>query len=101
MRVTIKLAKGSGSRELVQVLQAVEARATRRSHLDPLTILSAITDKLLVLTLNALEAILSKVVDYCGSSEQRAKINKKWKVHLQTLLAGLRITIGLGIVKSS
>jgi hypothetical protein len=101
MRVTINLAKGSGSRELMQVLQAVEARATRRSHLDPLTMLNVGIHKITALALKTLEVILSKVVDYCGSSELRATVNKLWKRLLQTLFAGLRITIGLRIVKSS
>jgi hypothetical protein len=100
MRVTINLAKGSGSRELMQVLQAVEAKATQRSHLDPLTLFSAVIHKILALALNKLEKVIRQYA--CQWVCDRAdRLNEKRKKLQQTLFARLRITIGSIVVKSS
>jgi hypothetical protein len=100
MRVTINLAKGSGPGELMQVLQAVEARATPRSHLDPLTMLSAGIHKILALALNKLEELIRQYA--CQWVCDRAdRLNEQRKKLQQTLFARLRITIGSIVVKSS
>lgn len=100
MRVTINLAKASGPRELVQVLQAVETKATRRSHLDPVTLFSAVIHKILALALNKLEEIIRQYA--CPWVCERAdRLNEKRKKLQQTLLARLRITVGPVVVKPS
>jgi|GEM_PF-6848836 len=92
MRVTINLAKGSGPRELVEVLRAAEAvKPTRRSHLDPVSLLTNLVHRIVTLTFNGLEGAIHQRV--CGfvTRNRHKKLQIRWE----------KLKARLGLVKDN
>lgn len=78
MNVTIHLARGSGSREVIQVLRAVEAaKRTRRSHLNLFDLLHTGVYRLVALAFSRLEIAVQPLVDrVCRLAEH---LQKQWQ----------------------
>lgn len=100
MRVTINLAKGSGRRELVEVLRAADAVIPRRkSILDPVDLLTDVIQGAVTRALKGLERIIHRrVCRYITRQKGVRLLNRCLKLQ-QELLAWLRITPGRVAVK--
>jgi hypothetical protein len=100
VRVTINLARGSGQRELVEVLRAADAvKPARRSSLNPLDFLTAVIHVALTQVLKRLEGMIRLSVCSYVTCRRGARLNNRRRELQQELLAWLRITPGRVAVK--
>jgi hypothetical protein len=100
MRVTINLAKGSGPRELVEVLRATEAvKPSRRHNLDLLDLLNTGVQRGLSLALIGLEKAIHRQVCRWVTHQRRARLLQTCRRFHQKLSDWLRITTGRPVVK--
>ena len=100
MRVTINLARGSGRRELVEVLRAADAvKPRRKSILDPVDLLTDVIQGALTRALKGLETIIHQGVCRLVTRQKGVRLNTQRQKLQQELLAWLRITPGRMAVK--
>jgi len=100
MRVTINLAKGSGRRELVEVLRAADAvKPRRKSILDPVDLLTDVMQGVSTRALKGLERIIHQGVCRFVTCQRGSRLNTQRQKLQQELLAWLRITPGRMAVK--
>ena len=100
MRVTINLAKGSGPRELVEVLSAADAvEPARHSVVDPLDILTVVVQGAFTMVLKGLERTVHRGVCRLVTFQRGAELNVRRQRLQRKLLAWLRITPGRVSVK--
>ena len=98
--MTINLAKGSGRRELVEVLRAADAvKPRRKSILDPVDLLTDAMQGALTRALKGLERIIHQGVCRVVTSQRGGRLNTQRLKFQQELLAWLRITPGRMAVK--
>ena len=100
VRVTINLAKGSGPRELVEVLRAAEVvKPNRRHSLDLLDLLTRGMQRALSLALIGLEKAIHRQVCRWVTLQRGARVRQTCRRFQQQLSDWLRITTGRLVVK--
>ncbi|GIK43875.1 MAG: hypothetical protein BroJett011_77080 [Chloroflexota bacterium] len=100
MHLTINLAKGSGKRELIEVLQAAQAvKPARQNHLNPLNLLTKGVQSGLTLVLNGLHKVIHRQVCRWVTCKRGAQYYSTCRKRQQELNAWLRLTFGRLAVK--